>query len=238
MLSIIIPIHRERDLLEVNLHKLLAYLNSLQNEIDFEIIIVDNGMESYINDTLTKMPKVKLINIEKRGLGLALKTGLSESRGDYLIFYAIDLPFGLNIIKESVEEATLRNYDLVLGSKGHKDSVVNVNYWRKIISYLLNYLIRLLYKLDIRDTQGSFLISRDLYNKIKYFITSDSAWAQAQIVIYSHLINGRIAELPIKYTDIRSGSKMVFSDGVKYIYEMLWEIQKKNKYARSTKNFG
>lgn len=240
MISLVIPIYKEDKIVETSLKKITKYLNNTIYKNVYEIIVVNNAVKenttNNINCEISKGQKVKIISIVKKGIGAALKEGFKEAIGEYLMFYAIDLPFGLDIIKESVEKMEKNNYDLVLGSKGHKDSIVNINLGRRAISYLLNYLVRLIYKIDIKDTQGSFLINRDQYNKIRSFITSDSAWIQAQIVIYAYLTNGRVVELPVRYTDVRKNSKMIFSDGIKYICEMLGEIPKKNKYARFSKN--
>jgi len=227
-LSLIIPVYNEEHELEKKLKTIHNYLKKVGILKDFEIVVVNNGStddtQNLLNELSKQFSNIVSVNLKQRGLGLALNKGLSVSKYDAMMFVSIDLGFGAKFIKTSLDNY-LKGYDLVLGSKGHKNSIYEAPFQRKIFSLALNKISRLLFKIKCSDTQGTFLITKACYNKIKPNLKSPSPFYQAQVVIYATNSNARIVELPVIYRAGNRMSKIKLSDALTITLELVEEYK-------------
>ena len=228
-LSLIIPVYNEEKTLKSGLEMIHEYLESVPYLDNFEVIVINNGSTDKTNIILNashkKRPKIKPIYLKKRGLGLALKKGLMGASFDAVMYVSIDLGFGVDFIEKSIAKY-LEGYDLVLGSKGHVESVYDAPLERKLFSFFYNEITRLLFKVECRDTQGTFLISRKRFSEFASMLDSNGLFLQTQIVIYATKFKARIAELPVVYKASRRKSKIKISDAFLAVLELLKEYPK------------
>jgi len=237
--SLVIPIHNEADVLEENVSKFDDYMLSLN--VPYEILLCDNGSSDDSFEISKKISLirrgVKVLHEDKRGLGIGIKLGILNSRFENIMFYAIDLPFGLEIIKESLDKFNVNGCDLVIGSKANVYSNINVPIKRKIFSKSYNFLLRLFFGLKIGDTQGSMMFKSLNVLKFIDYLDASNAFIQAQICIYHNLYGFNICEIPVNYSSYRKGSKMrLFSDGYKMFSEILTERKKYKQLRNLIKN--
>jgi glycosyltransferase involved in cell wall biosynthesis len=174
-------------------------------------------------------PEAKVFFIEKRALGSAILKGITEAQYEYLFFYAIDIPFGFDVIGSSMEK--IDSADIVIGSKGHPDSKVNIPPRRRIFSLLCNRLIQLMFDLKVADTQGSIMFKKSVIDKYLSRLTSSDAWLETQIIIYGNLLKARIEEIPITYSPTRP-SKMRTKDAFYFLNNLAGEYPKYKKYSK------
>lgn len=229
--SLLIPIHNESQNLLPNITSISKYMDQTFPNKSFEIILIENpgNLNTTKIQNIVLNKKVRYHSITKRGIGLAIKHGIHVSIGEYLMFYAVDCPFGLDIIGDSFKIVDKTKYDLIIGSKGHVDSIYKDKLTRKIYSKTANYMVRLLFNVPIRDTQGSFAISRKNIEKLFPVLTSSNPWFQAQLTIHAHINGYKILELPVKYVNnsgIKRKSRFKKRDSLIYIFEMLYEFIK------------
>ena len=85
MISIIIPTLNE----ERGISKILSEIPDSINNEKVEIIVTDSDSTDNTRKVAKKLG-AKVINIKKRGKWLAVKKGMSESRGDKLVFIDSD----------------------------------------------------------------------------------------------------------------------------------------------------
>ncbi|MEM6751976.1 MAG: glycosyltransferase family A protein [Cyanobacteria bacterium P01_C01_bin.38] len=86
-ISVIIPAYNAMNYLPDTLDNLLK-----QTYSDFEIIIVNDGSSDSIKQWFSqfKDPRLKLINQENQGAGIARNTGITNAEGEYLAFLDAD----------------------------------------------------------------------------------------------------------------------------------------------------
>ena len=238
-LSLLIPVHNEDELLPQAVPKIIYYLNSLDNISNYELIISDNGSEDNTKEVMKKLlkkyKKLNFISISERSAGLGLLNGIKKAKMDYIMYYSIDLPFGLDIIRSSVDNLS-ESSQIIIGSKYHQDSVIKIPLKRFLLSRLYYFLTVILFNFKIKDSQGSFLFPAKETKEISKFLDSKSFFILTQIILYLGLLGKNPKEIPIKYTHYRKDSKMkLVNDSFVMLKEMLAEYKKYRRIKRQFK---
>lgn len=160
-ISVLVPAYNEEKAIERTIAVLSRYLAS--NFDDFEVVVVSDGSR----DQTFKIAKrngsgrVKVFEYQpNRGKGQALKYGFSKSTGEVVVFYDTGIDFPPSQIGDFFDILQKTDADLVIGSKRHPQSKVNYPLKRKIISMLAQTCTRLLFDLNVRDTQVGLKIFR------------------------------------------------------------------------------
>lgn len=237
-LSIVLPVYNEERLLSYNIGRLIGYLDNLNCVSDYEIIVSDNGSsdktKDIMEDLLGKYKHLKFISINKRSIGLGILNGIKKSKMNYIMYYAIDLPFGFGIIKDSIISITQKN-QVIIGSKYHRDSKIRIPPKRILLSRIYYAITLLLFNLKVKDSQGSLLFSNESIKNVLKYLDSESSFLLTQIILYLKLIGDGIKEIPVKYLVYRQDSKMnLLKDSFSMLEEALSEHK---RYKRIKKVF-
>ena len=131
--------------------------------LPYEIVVVDDGSR---DDTLAKAKRyagrnghVKVVSYsENVGKGYAVKTGFMQTNGNVVIFADSDMEIDLRTISEYLD--ALKHGDIVIASKRHRISRVEVPVSRRILSEVFNGLVRLLTGVPLKDTQSGLKAMR------------------------------------------------------------------------------
>lgn len=117
MLSLLIPLYNEADILEFSVEKLLSYLRS--RALDAEIILLDNGSKDGTEKIAEKLSaehaEVRAVSLTERGPGRAFSQGLREARADIVLTLDADLSSDLQFIENAFR--LMDAADIVVGSK-------------------------------------------------------------------------------------------------------------------------
>ncbi|MCL0039729.1 glycosyltransferase family 2 protein [Nitrospinaceae bacterium] len=115
---------------------------------DWEYILVDDGStdNSYkiAFDVIGNHPRCNILHYQNnQGRGYALRTGISASKGKYVITTESDLSWGSTIIQNLYEHLVLSKSDIVVASVFHKGGrFVNVPIFRRLLSRGGNWLMQ------------------------------------------------------------------------------------------------
>ncbi len=146
-LSCVIPVMNEED----NINPLIESLQEALSEIDYEIILVDDGSTDETKNRIKRLMNDRIVLVElKRNFGQssALTAGIDYSKGQYIVLMDGDLqndPFDIPIMLKKLKD---EDWDIVAGNrKNRKDGML----LRKIPSKIANFLIRKLTKVKIQD---------------------------------------------------------------------------------------
>jgi len=162
-LSVVLPCHNAAGELRRTLEDLT---HELQLVDSYEIIVVSDGStdetvaiaEKFVRD------EIRVLHYPDRGgKGHALQVGLTEAQGRYIAFVDADGDIGPEAIGPFLAIMKLYEPDLVLGSKRHPVSEVHYPPLRRLMSWGYHKLTRLLFRVNVRDTQtGLKLVRRDV----------------------------------------------------------------------------
>jgi dolichol-phosphate mannosyltransferase len=114
-LSIIIPVYNEeKTILEV----IDRVLDADIPDVKKEVIVVDDGSTDATREKLKKIKGAKIVLHRKnQGKGAAVKTGIENATGDYIIIQDADLEYHPRYIKSLVAEVKKNNAEVVYGTR-------------------------------------------------------------------------------------------------------------------------
>lgn len=201
LLSLIIPVYRQEKTIADNIRSILKEFRLFP--FPYELIVVTDGDtdRSYQEASRVKSDHLRVYGYaHNRGKGYAVRFGIAKSRGDVVGF----MDAGGDISEESLsmlfEHFRWYNADVIIGSKRHPASKVKYPLYRKIISWCGQLVIRLLFGLNIRDTQVGMKLYRRvvLEDVLPRLVVKKFAFDVEILVVAYHLGYRRIFEAPIE----------------------------------------
>jgi dolichyl-phosphate beta-glucosyltransferase len=161
-LSIIIPAHNEEQRLPPNLTKIDAFLKD--QPYDAEVIVVENGSSDStveVVQAFSKMhPNVRLLEVESRGKGLAVRAGMLAARGEYRFICDADLSMPIEELVYFLPPYA-DGYDVLIASR-EADGARRINEppHRHLIGRIANSIINIAALPGFEDTQCGFKMFR------------------------------------------------------------------------------
>ena len=158
VLSFIIPAYNEHDRIGASLATAYALLSQLP--YSFELLVVDDGSD---DDTFASAQSfadehsaVTVIAIPHAGKAAAVRAGMRQASGSFLLFSDADLATPLSYVAEFVSRAR-RGADVVIASReGPTAERIGEPHYRHFMGRVFNRLVQLLLLPGIEDTQCGF----------------------------------------------------------------------------------
>ncbi len=225
---VIIPTYKEIE----NIENIIAAVLEQDKIIDI-LIVDDNSPDGTADAVENLMKKNKRINILKRagkmGLGSAYVAGFKwaiERKYDYIFEMDADFSHDPAILPEMLK--AIEDNDLVIGSRYIKGiNVVNWPLSRLILSYGASKYVRIITCMPINDPTGGFkCFRREVLESIDLDgILSDGYSFQIEMNYRTWLKKFRIKEIPIVFTDRRSGDSKMSKKIVREAIYMVWKLR-------------
>ena len=229
-LSIVIPCYNESKDITSNAEKVKQYL--LDNKIDHELILVNDGSKDNTKEVIESIPGVKALSYDKnRGKGGAVKYGIENATGDYVLFMDADLSTDISAINKIMELAP--SYDLIIGSRHAKDSVIlKKQPWTRVfIGWCCRVLVKMLFHTKLKDTQCGFKAMRiDVAKKIvnKQLVTNFAF--DVEYIYIARLNNLSMYELGITWSDDRGSTVNPIKSSLKFFRDIFFIRRHKKSY--------
>lgn len=207
-LSLIVPVYRQEKTIVKNLLIIKQALDAIR--YDYEIIAVVDGKVdlSFEKIKQAQIEKVKcLYYSENRGKSYAIRLGMHEAKGDYVMFMDSGLEIDTSGISMLLEHMEWYNADIIVGSKRHPASQVHYSLTRKILSYGYYLFVKLLFGVGVRDTQAGIKIYRkSVIEKILPRLVEKKFAGDLEVLVVAKTLGfNRIYEAPIKLSYDLSG---------------------------------
>lgn len=238
-LSIVIPAYNEGERIYENLLEMSKLLSSFVT--DYEMIVVNDGSKDNTEVEIRRASET-VKNIVpagyqmNRGKGGAIKEGVKCATGDYIAFLDADMDLSPMHLKDFLAKMEETSATAVIGSKMHKDSKVNYPLPRKIMSLGYFLLLKMLFRLNIKDTQtGVKLFEADALKKVMRQVSTDGFAYDIEILALICACGGTIVEMPIElifqrtngWGRIRLSDVMEVAQDTMKIYHNVHRIKKK-----------
>jgi glycosyltransferase involved in cell wall biosynthesis len=160
-LSILVPVYNEQASI---LRALEAIASNRRLDIEFEIIVVDDGSTDSTPEILRSHADLytALLTLPRNGgKGAAVRAGLARATGDYVLIQDADLEYDPADYEKLLSPALKRGADVVLGSRLAAPPVTRVHYfWHKVGNRCITLMFNILYNTTFTDIYCGYLLYR------------------------------------------------------------------------------
>jgi glycosyltransferase involved in cell wall biosynthesis len=201
-LSVIVPVYKQEKIVVENIQQILDTLNETQ--YSFEIIPVVDGTsldKSLQNLRKLRNKKIRPVGyVQNRGKGYAVRFGMKKARGEIITFIdgGMDIdPQGITMLLEHMK---WYKADIIIGSKLHPASLVNYPFIRRIITYFYYMMVKVLFGLQVRDTQTGLKAYKQIVLKkvLPRLLVKQFAFDIEILAVANHLGYKKIFDAPVK----------------------------------------
>lgn len=203
--DVVVPVHNEQADLEPNIRRLHAYLETTF-PLTARITIADNAST---DDTPAiaarlagELPGVRVVRLEAKGRGRALRAVWEESDASVLAYMDVDLSTDLAGLLPLVAPLISGHSDLAIGSRRARGSRVVRGPKREVISRAYILLLRTLLGTHVSDAQCGFKAIRADSARRVLPLMEDGAWFfDTEMLVIAERAGMRIHEVPVDWVD-------------------------------------
>jgi glycosyltransferase involved in cell wall biosynthesis len=226
-LSIIIPAYNEEQRLPATLQTIGAFLD--QRAFEFaEVLAVNDGSRDgtarVIREAAERDPRVRLLeNPGNRGKGYAVRHGMREARGEWVLFTDADLSAPIEELDRLWQAVSAARADGAIGSRALDRTLIGVHQsaFRETSGKFFNLVMRLITGLPYRDTQCGFkLFSHAAAQAIAARQRIEGFGFDVEILYIARKLGFRILETPVRWNNVE-GTKVSFWNGIQAFLDPL-----------------
>lgn len=212
-LSWIIPAYNEEKRIEKTLREVDIYLRSKNFSGGYEIIVANSASHDRTREIVERMKleiqNLRIINLENKGKGWAVKQGMLASSGDLRIFSDADNSVSPEQF-ENFYPLICKNkgdacFDVVIGSIEIQGSQIEeqAQWYRRALGKFSKYVIRAISGLwEIRDTQRGFKLFSKKTAEFVFSHQTIMTWGfDIEILLIAKRNHFAIKEVPVKWVN-------------------------------------
>ena len=221
-ISVIIPVYNEA----LTIKEIIFRVQNV--DLEKEIIVVDDhstdGTSAQLKDINEQYENVQILTHDRnRGKGAALRTGFAAAGGDIIIIQDADLEYDPQEYKVLLGPILDGRADVVYGSRFLGGPHRVLFFWHYVGNKFLTLLADVFSNLNLSDMETCYKVfKKKVLNEIN--LRSNRFGFEPEFTMKVAKKGFRVYEVPISYSGrtYEEGKKIVWKDGLKAIFAILW----------------
>lgn len=231
-LSIVIPAYNEEVRITQTLETLVDYLQ--RQSYSWEVVVADDGSEdataSLIEAAANQHPGIRLVSLDHRGKGWAVKGGMLSAQGRYRFLADADLSMPIEHLERFLPP-NLDEFDIAIGSREAPGSRrFNEPLRRHLMGRVFNWMVRLLAVRGFSDTQCGFkCFSATAAQRLFSLQKLDGFAFDVELLYLARKLGLRIIEVPIEWHHSPESKVRLVRDSIRMGRDMLrvrWDFMR------------
>ena len=203
--DVVIPVHNEERSLPGCLEVLSRYLGE-GFPFSWSITVVDNASTDstlqVAHGLAQEVPDVRVLHLDRKGRGLALRTAWEYSDADVVVYMDVDLSTGLDALLPLVAPLVNGHSDLAIGSRLAPGARTVRGGKREMISRGYNKMIRWTHGAGFTDAQCGFKAARtDVIRPLLRQVRDESWFFDTELLLLAEHNGLRVHEVPVDWVE-------------------------------------
>ncbi|MBF6555197.1 MAG: bifunctional glycosyltransferase family 2/GtrA family protein [Acidimicrobiales bacterium] len=203
--DIVVPVYNESQQLAASITALRTYLDSSFPFVT-SITIADNastdGTSEIADDLAATQPGVRVLHLDQKGRGRALRAAWSESTATVVSYMDVDLSTGLDALLPLVAPLLSGHSDVAIGTRLAPGAHVVRGARRELISRSYNLLLRSALRSDCTDAQCGFkALRRNAAAELLPLVEDNEWFFDTELLVTAQRVGLRIHEVPVDWVD-------------------------------------
>ena len=239
-ITVIIPMYNEEDIVGSTVKTLDAGLAKHFEAGEYEMIFVSDGSKDNCRSLALALsesyPALRVLGYENnQGKGYAVRTGMLEAKGDFVLFTDCDLAYGVEVIYDFYKKFKEGNCDIVIGSRAVTGGGYDgYTFLRKVMSKVYLKFICLMAGFDLSDSQcGIKGFSNSAAKAIFSQCKASGFEFDLEAIMIGEKMKYSIAEYPVRIINHRASKIHPVKDSLKMIKQVR-NIKKRVKKQKQT----
>ncbi|TVR04162.1 MAG: glycosyltransferase [Deltaproteobacteria bacterium] len=213
--TIVIPVYNEEGILSAALADLFDRLDRSPRlgGLRFEVLLSANGCVDRTVEIARewgeRRPELRLIEGPEPNYGRALRAGIEQARGRYVICEEIDL-CDVDFHERALHRLREERYDMVIGSKRLERSLDRRPAYRRAATRAVNTLLWVATGYRGTDTHGLKAFVRERVLPVVSTCRVDRDMFASELVIRAQRSGLRVVEIPVEVIEKRAPSVHLF----------------------------
>ncbi len=205
VVDVVIPVNNEEIDLEPCVRRLHAHLTA-ELPYPFQITVADNASTDttleVANRLAAEFPSVRVVHIQEKGRGRALRAVWSTSDAAVLAYMDVDLSTDLAAVLPLIAPLISGHSDLAIGTRLHRGARVVRGAQREFISRSYNLMLRHALSARFSDAQCGFkAIRREVATQLLPHVKDNEWFFDTELLLLAERSGLRIHEVPVDWID-------------------------------------
>jgi glycosyltransferase involved in cell wall biosynthesis len=203
--EIVVPVFDEAAALEASIYRLHRYLTE-HFPFSWRITIADNastdGTGQIAEALADRLPSVRVIALDRKGRGRALRAAWSASDAAVVTYMDVDLSTDLDALLPLIAPLLSGHSDLAIGSRLARGATVRRGPKREILSRGYNLILHVVFGNRFTDAQCGFkALRRDAAHLLLPAVVDDAWFFDTELLLLAEHNGLRIHEVPVDWVD-------------------------------------
>jgi glycosyltransferase involved in cell wall biosynthesis len=223
--EVVVPVYNEQNALPESIPVLCAYLETYF-PYRWSVVIADNASSdatlAVAEGLAAGDPRVRVLHLEEKGRGQALKAAWLPSEADIVSYMDVDLSTNLWSFLPLVAPLATGHSDIAIGSRLLRGAMVTRQWKREVISRCYNLLVKLLFHNSFSDAQCGFkAIKRSVARELLPWVEDGEWFFDTELLLLAEERGYRISEVPVDWIEDLDSRVDVTSTALKDVKGLL-----------------